>query len=82
MLSKAAEERLSRKKVRQVIPSDIDCATEPSASAVDIAAYLGVRTAGDKDWYLRDGCAVNSAWRARARVRMASAERTRAHAYA
>ena len=34
-LSKAAEERLSRKKVRQVIPSDIDCATEPSASTVD-----------------------------------------------
>ena len=25
---------------------------------MDIAAYLGVRTAGDKDWYLRDKCGL------------------------
>ena len=31
---------------------------EPSASTVDIAAYLEVRTAGDKDWYLRDECGL------------------------
>ena len=45
---------MNRKKVRQVIPGDIDCAAEPSASAIDIAAYLGVREACEKDWYLRD----------------------------
>ena len=40
--------------MRQVIPGDIDCAAEPSASVTDIAAYLGVREACEKDWYLRD----------------------------
>ena len=28
-LGKAAKERMNRKKVRQVIPGDIDCAAEP-----------------------------------------------------
>ena len=50
---------MNRKKVRQVIPGDIDCAAEPSASVTDIAAYLGVREACETDWYLRD----DSTWK-------------------
>ena len=53
-LGKAAAERMSRKNVRKVLPSGVDCAAVPSASEADIAAYISTREPGERDWYLRD----------------------------